>query len=551
MAKRHEAAARFENALFSWRLAVDKHPSAKALRGLLRVQAAQEPQDAHRRSVGRDCFRLLCLTQTNLADLELVSRTLNRYELGGWTLSILEEYPGALSDALEKERLKALFLQGRVEDFARRWKRIEDKQSDEGEMRLFRAAYLAGWGAPAKATENLAFLEAAKQERETEILAHRLSLFVNYVRLDADGYGRSLRFLEKRKADLLSCHLNYWNLLAGTGQKWEAFRLAARYFHRSDSNRPPDSTVERATVAEAFMNMGRQSHAFWYLRRPSGGLDSGFVEDWRRSKADALMAGKRWRELGELALSLRKERQMGEAMMGYSFFLEGVSEMERGRADAAKKAFQRIGSYSLGEGGRGLFIASHLVRLQFYAEAQDVLLGLRSKHKDKTVFWRLLFVAAKEIGASRELLSATENLYRLRPQDAEARNDYVAALLSLRIRPEAAMSLTYQGMQQNPHDEAGKIHRARALLWNERMDEASSLLASINQNRLIGALEQTFYLARLELEFQRGRIQEAYQWSGKIRPKLLLPGDRRRFREIGDRLAVMLVESKVALLPAE
>ena len=170
-------------------------------------------------------------------------------------------------------------------------------------------------------------------------------------------------------------------------------------------------------------------------------------------------------------------------------------------------------------------------------------MGLRDRHKDKAVFWRLLFVAAKEIGASRELRIASENLYRLSPHDAEARNDYTAVLLSLRICLEEAMLLTGQGMRQNPHDAAGKIHRARALLWDGRMDEVSFLLDSINEKRLIGAIAQSFYLARLELEFQRGRLAEAHKWSGKIRPKHLLPGDRRRFREIGDRLAVMAVAS--------
>ena len=550
-AKRQEEAGRFEDALRSWRLAVEKHPSVGALRGLLRFQAAREPQDWGRRFVGRDCVWLLGLTRTNLADLELVSRALNRYELGRWTLGVLDGYSGVLSDVLEREYLRALFLQGRVEDFARWWERIEGKQSDDGEMRLFRAAYLAGWGEPAEAAENFAFLEAAKRERETEVLAHRLSLFVDYVRLDVEGYGRSLYFLARRKADLLSCRVNYWNLLAGTGQKRRAFWLARRYFQRSDSKRSPDSTVEGATVAEAFMNMGSESHAFEYLRRLSGSLDGGFGEDWRLNKADFLMARKQWSELGELALSLRKDRRTREAMRGYSFFLEGVSEMERSRADAAKRAFQRISDYALGEGERGLFVASHLVRLQCYGVARDVLLGLRSKYKEKTVFWRLLFAAAKEIDASRELLIATENLYRLRPHDVEARNEYVAVLLSLRIRPEEAMSLTDQGMQQNPHDAAGKIHRARALLENGRTNEVDSLLSSIHEKRLIGTLAQSFYLAQLELEFQRGRIQEAHKWSGKIRPKFLLPGDRRRFREIGDRLAVVSVESGAVFLSVD
>lgn len=549
-AKRQEAGGRFEEALLSWRLAVERHPSVGALRGLTRLQAALDPQDWNWRFVGRDSMRLLGLTRTNLADLELVARALNRYGLGRWTIDVLDEYGGDWSGDLEREYLRALCLQGRVEEFARWMERIGRKRDGEGEMRLFWAAYWAGWGGPAEAVEGLALLEAAKRKRETEVLAHRLSLFVDYVRLDVEGYRRSLYFLARRKADLLLCHVNYWNLLAGLGQKEKAFWLAARYFRRSDSRRLLGSTVEGAMVAEAFMNMGSEGRAFEYLRRLSGGL-RGFAEDWRLRRADYLMAKERWRELGELALSIRKDRRTGEAMRGYSFFGEGISEMERGREDVARKAFEKIGDYSLEEGGRGLFVASYLFQFRLYGVARDVLMGLRDRHKDKTVFWRLLFVVAKEIGASRELWIASENLYRLRPHDAEARNDYAAVLLSLRIRFEEAMSLTEQGMRQNPHDAAGKIHRARALLWDGRMDEVSFLLGSINERRLIGAIAQSFYLARLELEFQRGRIAEAHKWSGKVRPNLLLPGDRRRFREIGDRLAVESVKTGVAFLSVD
>lgn len=539
-AKRQEAAGRFEEALLSWRLAVKRHPSVGALRGLMRLQAAVDPQDWNWWFVGQDCMRLLELTRTNLADLELVARALNRNGLGRWTIDVLDGYGGDWSDGLDREYLRALCLQGRVEDFARWGERIGGKRDGEGEMRLFRAAYLAGWGGPAEAVEGLALLEAAKRKRETEVLAHRLSLFVDYVRLDVERYRRSLYFLARRKADLLSCHVNYWNLLAGLGQKEKAFWLATRYFRRLDSRRFSNSMGEGAMVAEAFMNMGSEGRAFEYLRRLSGGLGGGFMEDWRLRRADYLMAKERWRELGELALSIRRDRRAGEAMRGYSFFWEGVSEMERGREGVARKAFERIGDYSLEEGRRGLFVASYLFQFRLYDVVRDVLMRLRDRHKDKTVFWRLLFVTAREIGASRELWIASENLYRLRPHDAKARNDYVAALLSLRIRFEEAMLLTGKGMRQNPHDAAGKIHRARALLWAERVDEVSFLLDSINEKRLIGAIEQSFYLARLELEFQRGRVAEAHKWSGKIRPKHLLPGDRRRFREIGDQLAEVL-----------
>ena len=310
-AKRLEAAGRFDEALLSWRLAVKRHPSVGALRGLMRLQAALDPQDWNWQFVRLDCMRLLGLTRTNLADLELVARALNRYGLGRWTIDVLDGYGGDWSGGLEQEYLRALCLQGRVEDFARWGERIGREWDGEEEMGLFRAAYLAGGGGPAEAVEGLALLEAAKRKREMEVLAHRLSLFVDYVRLDVEGYRRSLYFLARRKADLLSCHVNYWNLLAGMGQKEKAVWLAARYFRRSDSRQLSGSTVEGAMVAEAFMNMGSEGRAFEYLRRLSGGLGGGFMEDWRLRRADYLMAKERWRELGELALSIRRDRRAG------------------------------------------------------------------------------------------------------------------------------------------------------------------------------------------------------------------------------------------------
>ncbi len=537
LAKRHEAAGRFEEAVQAWRLALAEHPGPASFRASLKSLVAMAPDKQHQKTAGRHGLQLLRLSHMNSADLELATQTFNHYELGRLTLEILERHPGERSDALERDYLKALFLQGRVENFAQQWERIQDKLLENAETQLFRAAYCAGWGAPAAAAEGLNRLEAARKKTETAILAHQLQLFVSYVKLDASAYRESLDFLTCKKADRPSCHINYWNLLAETGQEHQAVRLATR--HPLFSDPPPPA----AAMAEAFVKMGRPDIAFQFLRRPPTGLDFGFFEDWRRHRADFLMAKRQWNELGAWALSIRRDRRTQAALQGYSFFLEGFSAFQRGHPAAAAEAFQKISAYPLEEERRGLFVASHLIRLKFYPAARDVLLKLRRRHKDKLVFWHLLYVAAKEIGAPQELLSAAANLHRLQPQNLEARNRYAAVLLSLKLRPEATMALTAAGMQQNPHDPAGKIHHARALLLNERVDEAADLLESINGKLLIEALEQGFYFARLEAAFQKGQFEVARQAVAKIRPKLLLPGDRWRFREIGDLLASLVGES--------
>ena len=112
-------------------------------------------------------------------------------------------------------------------------------------------------------------------------------------------------------------------------------------------------------------------------------------------------------------------------------------------------------------------------------------------------------------------------------------------LLGQRIRLEEAISLTFEVMNQDGGSAPGMINHARALLPHEQVDEAASLLGVLNEKPLIKPLKQGYYLAWLQIEFLRGRIDEARAYSENIDETFLLRGDRDRFREIRREIEIL------------
>jgi predicted Zn-dependent protease len=252
-----------------------------------------------------------------------------------------------------------------------------------------------------------------------------------------------------------------------------------------------------------------------------------------------LIYEERWDELTVFAIRLRISEPSRKSLVAYGFFLEGMAEMHRQRPSGAQKAFRNLSRYSLVESRLGLFIASNLMEWGFVIEARDVLIDVKGLYREKCVFWELLLETANQIGSARDILLASENIYRLRPNDLTAKNRFTAVLLGQRIRLEEAISLTFEVMNQDGGSAPGMINHARALLLHEQVDEAASLLGVLNEKPLIKPLKQGYYLAWLQIEFLRGRIDEARAYSENIDETFLLRGDRDRFREIRREIEIL------------
>lgn len=524
-AQKAREAGNDDAAVHAWRSAIANDPAnIEVCRDFLKLLMEVDQRRRFRHSAIQNSFWLLKLNRTNQVDLEMVADTFRHYEFDGLTLELLSRYEEPLSPTLNRSQIRALFLEGRIQEFARQWEEVESAIVDDSELALFYAAYLAGWGEPSEVRENLATLRKAMESEGTQDLAHRLNLFVSFTRLDADGYRDSLAFLEARNLDRPPFHINYWKLLAELDRGDEAIELATRY------PLPPRSATEATLFAEVYIQLGLRDLAFRFLQRYS--VDYSSYEGVWYTQAEILIAEERWDDLFFLAVQMREETGAQEHLTAYSYFLEGRAEIERDRRAVAQTAFRSMNRYSLKDSRVGLHIASKLIEWQFFAEARDVLVNVEDRYREMMVYWELLFNVGNQLGSSRDLLAATENIFRLRPNDFAARNNFAAMLLSLRIRPDQAISLTFQAMNQEPGNSSGKINHAHALLLNERVDEAAELLQSINEKPLIKPVKHGFYLAWLEIEFLRGRMDEAAFYRDQVEVDFLLPGDRERYREI-------------------
>ena len=524
-AKSARAVGEHEKAVHAWRSAIANDPmSVEKCREFLRLLVDVDQRRQFHRSAIQNAYWLLRINQTNRVDLEAVTQTFSHYEFEGQTLELLARYEGPLSPRLKQARIRALFLQGRIGEFAQQWEELDETVIMDPEMRLFHVAYLAGWGEPSEVGENLAQLHETMQGGENQDLAHRLNLFVSFTRLDADGYRDSLAFLESRNLDRSPFHINYWKLLGELDRQDEAIELATRY------PIPPRSASEATQFAEIYIQLGLRDLAFRFLQRYA--TDYASYEGVWYTQAEILIAEERWDDLFFMAVRMRDEVGGQEHLAAYSFYLEGRAEMERGRPAAGQAAFRSIKQHSLVGSRVGLHIASKLIEWEFFEEARDVLVDVQDRYRDMIVYWELLFTAGNKLASSRDLLAATENIYRLRPNDFAAQNNFAAMLLSLRIRPDQAISLTFRAMNQDQGNPSGVINHAHSLLLNQRVEEAATLLSSVNEKPLIQPLKHGYYLAWLEIEFLRGNFDEAALYRDRVDQAYLLPGDRERYLEI-------------------
>ncbi len=514
-----------EAAIHAWRGAIANDPGKVTVcHDFLDLLLEVDQRRLHQNSAIQNSLWLLRLNRTNVTDLEKVVQTFEHYELDGLTLKVLSEFDQELTASMERAQMRALFLQGRVKAFADIWESRGARLSGDAKMQLFHQTYLAGWGNPEDASTSIAFLEEAMKNPELQDLAHRLNLSVSYTRLDAEAYQRSLAFLEAKNLDRPPFHVNYWILLSELDREAEAIDLATGY------PSPPRSAIEATMFAEAYIRLGLRDLAFRFLQRYS--IDYGSYEGVWFTQAQILISEERWDDLFFLAVSIRDSENPSDYLNAYSYYLEGRAEIERGRRPAAQTAFRALKRFSLSGSRMGLHIATNLMEWKFFQEARDVLIDIKELYGDKLVFWELLFQAANEIGSSRDLLLASESIHRIRPNDFAAKNNFAAMLLSLRIRPDEAITLTFQIMNQDPGNVSGLINHAHALLLNQRVEEAASLLNGVNAKPLIEPLKHGYYLAWFEIEYIRGRLAEANEYREKIVQKYLLPGDRDRFQEI-------------------
>jgi tetratricopeptide (TPR) repeat protein len=540
-ARKAMAAGQLDQADYAWRSAVSRNPAdTEALRGYLRNCLERGRADSKQvRSMITYGSWLLRLTRTNRVDAELIARVCDRSRLYDTVLYLLAPISDGLSPAGEAALLRAMFHSGKIQAFAARWEKAPRQVREAPDMPLYWAAYLVGWGPPGRIEESRKALQAALQEPGREVLVSRLEMAVKAQAGDAEGYRVSLERVRRAGEDTVVDHIVYWRLLSSGGRKEEAQAYAGEFIQAISSIddeqkgewerdkdlrngvREPISAGELLRLVRVSSELGLQEEAVRLLQKQAA--RHGYSPEVWVAYADLLIGAKRWADLRELARQIRLESGVRDALEGYSFYLQGRAELGLERTSLAADAFEQTRRLLIPDPNLAIATAYSLSQLGREEVARDLLLAVEKEAAAIPAFWQTLFYVAYRLKDSELLKRSGARLVELRPDDLIAVNNYAAALLVARERPEEAVKLTFQVYTRNPNANASVVNHSLALLLSGRTDEAAEMLRGLAPDRLTPEEATSYYLALFEVHFNRGQYQEAWEISEKIDRQRLFP----------------------------
>lgn len=508
----------YEKAYTAWGSAYANNPGDPDLaRGLLRTVVAQRIPDRKQLVAAmRASTWLLRLTSTNAADLDLVIQFYDKAQFYDQIFDLLHERGTQRTPAEHMLYVKSLFFEGRQEEFGRLWEQLPPDQQSHVELRLLYAAHQAGWGPPETSGEGKAeLLRTAVGTSPEQILANRLLMAIAVYRNDLALFTECFMRVRAANADSGVENANYWRLLALNGQKTEAVRLAKDYVF------PPRSSKELLRVATAYDLLDMKEEALKLLRRYA--TTFGFSEEVWLLYARLLLEAKEWEELRSVSLQLRAVPYLKARLEGMSHFYEGRADLATGRTGPAAAAFDRAAEAAFPQTQQGINVARSLIILGFPTPARRILETIGKNTTNRNEYLNLMFNAAMQLKDSPLMVETARELFSLQPRSAELANRYAAVLLIDREKPAEALQETLRIVSQFPQSIAARINHCLALLWNQRPDEAETLLKSIRPIDLRKDDMNSYQMALFDVHFQKGRFDEAWKALDQINPAELYP----------------------------
>ncbi len=461
---------------------------------------------------------LLRLSGTNQADLELSIQLATRRDAPEWVMKQLAPQADHLTHSQEKAYLRALCSLRRMDEFGQRWPKLPPEVTADPELALFHAAYQIAWGPPGNMAESRRALRQAKEDPKLELLACRLEMAVAAREVDAETYAQALNRLEQRQIARLQDRIGYWQLLLATGQKQEALRLAAGYVES------PQQVLDVVVLAEGYLAMDMPELAKKVIRRYAPLINSeasDFAVHLWSLYADLIIKKRQWDELRTTALEIRMHEKVRPWLAGYSFFLQGRADLGQDRQEAARAAFEEAVQQPVLHPGLSLHMAVGILQAGEPDLALALLARLEPAMGKQLTYWELTVDAANAAKDADALLKAAGKAYELAPDKVVVQNNYAAALLIHRAKPEEAGRLTLRVYQALPDSAAALINHACALSLTHRYEEAETLLAKLNVDRLSAQERTLYHLNRFELAMARDNLPRAREEIDQIDRHLL------------------------------
>jgi hypothetical protein len=509
------AAGHVSDAMLAWQSAIANDPGdARLSRELVQAVLAQPSPRKEFLPIGvRQSLWLMNLTRTNSESLELTVALCEKYGLDDYVIAFLAPQATNLTSVQAAYFLKALYHQGRMDQFGDSWAIYRDKLATDPGMQIYLAAWQAGWGPPGTIRIGRERLDAARADAASRSLANRLALPIAFSRSDPEAYRAGLEALVDDHADKVSDHLDYWRLLILAGQAPRAAELARGF------SRPPETPADVQRMIQTLVDLGMQSYAAQLLERHLPTF--AFRPDLWALQADLLIALQQWTELRALAVDMRQSDFLRGDLAGFAWFLEALSELRTGRKEPAYEAFTRAAEAPTTDPLLSYRASTQLAVLGYPALASRLLSSLEKTYGGLAGYWLAVVGAAYEARQFDTMRAAAARGYELAPDQPVFVSNYAAMLLMQRTNPPLAIQLTMKALTAEPNAPAAQLNHLIALIQNERLVEAEQLLATIKIDELDARYVTMRNYAAFDLHTRRGNQAAALEAFNGIEVRFL------------------------------
>jgi hypothetical protein len=507
-----EAAQDKELAFFAWQSAVANNIADPAMiRRLVQFLVQNDDQLINSRLAIFQGQWLLRLTKTNIVDAALVSEVHYKYRMPEAALALLQPLENQFTDSMHILYLKVLFDLMLMDRFDIQWRKCPQRLQANAELKLYRAAYLAGWLPDPLAIQGRQELASALGNPKLESLSLRLALQIRAKKGDLSAYAMTLSRLITKKSDWVSDHIVLWKMMVNDGRQLEAVELA-----KNCTNTPLTAMAANQLSLE-YSSLGLSEKARKILEASLERFTSAPAL-WM-TLGDILIESRQWPELHALALRIRDEKAVWKSLDSYSYFLEGRAKLGQSRPNDAVACFKLATAKYCGNLDLTLRVVNNLNKLGYSALARDFLARIEKEVGGELSYWHASFNTAIELKDDGLLLRSATRAYEMSPQDAKTMSNYAASLLILRQRPDEAVRITKQLSLARPGSNILALNHCFALLLNQRAQEAETVLKSIHSEQLNPDQANEYRLAWFDFYLQTQQRDLARKISESIDAK--------------------------------
>jgi len=379
---------------------------------------------------------------------------------------------------------------------------------NDQETTLYHSAFLAGWGTIEESVRALDLLKSTSGATgEHQLLASQLLLSVYGQNRDVEHYGEELAKLRAADQDAHFHNAAYWILLF-EGSRPNVARHQAEDYWMKLVRDPMTSPIELGMVAKAYDQIGLAQRAL--------DLFESFDEEFATSAeywaayGSVLVNEEQWEALRLLALKIRNYGFSSRVLRAYSYYLEGLAEAGQGRTFNAGQAFDAdIEAEAAISVEQAIEMAWEVYGIGYPEIASKLLVGHRADLELNLNYWEITFASAYKLKRADLILEAAKRMMSLDSNNVVSLNNYAAALLVRRERPEEAIRYTLQLISSNGTNPGFVLNHGLALLQNGRSEEAESHFRALAIDNLRPELVTSLGLAWFELYHQTQEQEKA------------------------------------------